>query len=167
MKRLARFFEKMWYDSHPIQWLLWPISCFYRLVTWFRCLYLINFCQVKHAVPVIVVGNISVGGVGKTPLVIALAKEFLAKGLRVGIVSRGYGAAHFSSLKEVSLDDNASKVGDEPLLLAKKTKCPVVISKKRNNAIKYLMEKYQSEIIISDDGLQHYAMGAYDRNCSY
>jgi tetraacyldisaccharide 4'-kinase len=110
-------------------------------------------------VPLIVVGNISVGGVGKTPLVIELAKKFQEKGLRVGIVSRGYGARIKNFPYEIQVQDAATEVGDEPLLLAQRTKCPVVIAPKRPDAVRYLLEKHHSQIIISDDGLQHYRMG--------
>jgi tetraacyldisaccharide 4'-kinase len=100
-----------------------------------------------------------VGGVGKTPLVIELAKRIQQKGLKVGIVSRGYCATITHFPYEVQLSDSAQHVGDESLLLAQKTKCPVVIAPKRMQAVRYLLEKYQSQIIISDDGLQHYRMG--------
>jgi tetraacyldisaccharide 4'-kinase len=110
-------------------------------------------------VPIIVVGNLTVGGAGKTPLVIALAQQFKARGLRVGIVSRGFGATLAKLPYEVNSLDEASLVGDEPLLLAKKAGCPVVIAPKRPEAVQYLIDHHQSEIIISDDGLQHYRMG--------
>jgi tetraacyldisaccharide 4'-kinase len=109
-------------------------------------------------VPIIVVGNLTVGGVGKTPLVIALAQYFTAQGLRVGIVSRGYGA-HIRKFPHcVCEEDAAWLVGDEPKLLALKTQCPVVIAPNRLQAVQYLLQHHQSQLIISDDGLQHYAM---------
>lgn len=110
------------------------------------------------SVPIIVVGNLTVGGVGKTPLVIALAQYFTAQGLRVGIVSRGYGA-HIRKFPHcVCEEDAAWLVGDEPKLLALKTQCPVVIAPNRLQAVQYLLQHHQSQLIISDDGLQHYAM---------
>lgn len=110
------------------------------------------------SVPIIVVGNLTVGGVGKTPLVIALAQYFTAQGLRVGIVSRGYGA-HIRTFPHcVCEEDAAWLVGDEPKLLALKTQCPVVIAPNRLQAVQYLLQHHQSQLIISDDGLQHYAM---------
>lgn len=151
--------DKLWYGKHPLRWLLWPFSLVYRVITGFRRIYLSGFRQKQFPVPVIVVGNLTVGGVGKTPLVIALAKQFQAKGLRVGIVSRGYGASCKAFPHEVSLENLASEVGDEPLLMAQKTACPVVIAPKRTEAVQYLLAKHKSQIIISDDGLQHYAMG--------
>lgn len=151
--------DKLWYGKHPLRWVLWPFSLVYRLITDFRRIYLSGFRQQHFPIPVIVVGNLTIGGVGKTPLVIALAKQFQDKGLRVGIVSRGYGASCSVFPHEVSLEDLASEVGDEPLLIAQKSGCPVVIAPKRVQAVQYLLAKHHSQIIISDDGLQHYAMG--------
>ncbi len=156
---MSSFLDKLWYGKHPLQWVLRPLSWGYSAVVSARRYFLQRFNQINCPVPLIVVGNITVGGVGKTPLVIELARRIQQKGLRVGIVSRGYGAAMNYFPYEVQLDDSALKVGDEPLLLAQKTKCPVVIAPKRTHAVRYLLEKYQSQIIISDDGLQHYRMG--------
>jgi len=151
--------DKFWYNKHPLRWLLYPTALAYRAIVALRRFYLQQFRQKKFPVPIIVVGNITVGGVGKTPLVIALAQQLRARGLRVGLVSRGYGArvAHYPH--EISEDDQAAMVGDEPLLLAKKTGCPVVIAPKRAEAVQYLLDHHQSQVVISDDGLQHYAMG--------
>ncbi|CAM3000700.1 tetraacyldisaccharide 4'-kinase [Legionella steigerwaltii] len=156
---MSFFFEKLWYGDHPMQWVLRPLSWGYSVFASVRRYFLQRFSQLDCPVPLIVVGNITVGGVGKTPLVIELAKRVQQKGLKVGIVSRGYGAKLKSFPYEVQIDDSALKVGDEPLLLAQKTKCPVVIAPKRTEAVRYLLEKHQSQIIISDDGLQHYRMG--------
>jgi tetraacyldisaccharide 4'-kinase len=102
---------------------------------------------------------LTVGGVGKTPLVIALAQHFQARGLRVGIVSRGYGAGLTDFPHEVVSHDVANDVGDEPLLIKQKTNATVVIAPKRMDAVDYLLAHHQSQIILSDDGLQHYRMG--------
>ncbi|KTC73060.1 tetraacyldisaccharide 4'-kinase [Legionella birminghamensis] len=138
---------------------MWPFSLPYQFATMLRRFYLQTFQQQHFEVPVIVVGNLSVGGVGKTPLVAALVKEFQSKGLRVAVISRGYGASITSFPHEVSPENSAKEVGDEPVLLARKLSCPVVIAPKRVEAIRYLLKKYQTDIIISDDGLQHYRMG--------
>jgi tetraacyldisaccharide 4'-kinase len=156
---LLTFVDKLWYSHHVLRWFLWPIAMVYGLIVACRRRYLQRFRQQCFPVPVIVVGNLTVGGVGKTPFVIALARAFQARGLRVGIVSRGYGSRVSHYPYEVSHDADAACVGDEPLLLAKKTNCPVVIAPKRTAAVQYLLDNYQSQIIISDDGLQHYAMG--------
>lgn len=155
MKKLPEF----WYKRHYFRWLLSPAAFVYRAVVRIRRQLLQRFCQHVFPVPVIVVGNLTVGGVGKTPLVIELAHQFKSRGLRVGIVSRGYGALVKQFPHEVHVDELAKLVGDEPLLLARKTGCPVVIAPKRVQAVQYLLDKHQSQVVISDDGLQHYAMG--------
>lgn len=150
--------NKIWYSRSPLCWLLLPFSVLFGFVARLRRFYLQRWKQIQFDIPVIVVGNLTVGGVGKTPLVIAIANALKTKGLRVGIVSRGYGAhGHFPRV--VGIDDNAVDVGDEPLLIAKKTNCPVVIAPKRVEAVQYLIDRFQSQVIVSDDGLQHYAMG--------
>ncbi len=154
------FINRVWYGAlRPISYVLSPLSYIYKLITWGRRWYLERFYQINYSVPIIVVGNISVGGVGKTPLVIELARQFKEKGLSVGIVSRGYGSTVHAFPYEVQLNDNAALVGDEPLLIAQKTQCPVVIAPYRTTAINYLLQQHKSQIIISDDGLQHYRMG--------
>jgi tetraacyldisaccharide 4'-kinase len=151
--------NRIWYGSHPLSWVLSPLSYLYRVVVCARKFYLINFNQKKCSVPVIVVGNLTVGGVGKTPLVIALAEQFTLRGIKVGIVSRGYKARITNFPHEVLPTDAAADVGDEPFLLAKRTAVPVVIAPKRVDAVNYLLDHHQVDLIISDDGLQHYAMG--------
>lgn len=153
------FYDKLWYGTHPLKRVLQPLSWVYVVITQIRRWYLIRFCQNVCPVPIIVIGNITMGGVGKTPLVIEIAKRLQEKGLKVGIVSRGYGAQIKTFPYAIELDDCAQKVGDEPLLLAQKTRCPVVIAPKRSDAVRYLLDKHQSQIILSDDGLQHYKMG--------
>lgn len=150
--------SQFWYSRHPLRWLLLPFSALFMLVSLVRRMYLCRIKQTTFSVPIIVVGNLTVGGVGKTPLVIALANALKEKGLRVGIVSRGYGARGVFP-RAVNVDDRACDVGDEPLLIAQKTACPVVVDPKRVQAVKYLMQHYQPQVVISDDGLQHYAMG--------
>ncbi|MDF1826755.1 MAG: tetraacyldisaccharide 4'-kinase [Legionellaceae bacterium] len=157
---LDSLLNALWYGRHPLRWVLYPFSLLYRGVVAIRCVYLKQFKQEHVPVPIIVVGNLTVGGVGKTPLVIAIAQHFTARGLRVGVVSRGYGAKikHFPHEVRVN-HDRADDVGDEPLLLAQKTQVPVVIAPKRMDAVNYLIEQHQVDLIISDDGLQHYNMG--------
>lgn len=151
--------EKLWYGGHRAYWLLIPLAWVYRAVSACRRHVLQRFCQQRFNVPVIVVGNLSVGGVGKTPLVITLATKLQEKGIKVGIVSRGYGARLTVFPHEVTLDNTAADVGDEPLLIRQKTGCPVVIAPKRVQAVRYLLDHHHPQVIISDDGLQHYAMG--------
>jgi len=150
--------NRMWYGQQAYACLLYPVSLLYRAITHVRRFYLERYCQQRVSVPVIVVGNITVGGVGKTPMVVALAARLQARGLRVGIISRGYGELVRQYPHDVQVDDMASLVGDEPLLLRQKTGCPVVIAPKRIDAARFLLSQYHIQIIISDDGLQHYQM---------
>ena len=106
--------------------------------------------------PVIVVGNLSVGGTGKTPLVIHLAERFQAHGVKVGVVSRGYGGSGSTGAPiEVNDDTSFRVVGDEPKLIYRKTGCPLAIGKKLAQAAQLLIDRHCVELIVSDDGLQH------------
>lgn len=156
---MQRLLARFWYQWHPLRWLLYPFAYLFMQVVAVRRWYLCRFKQRSFSVPVIVVGNLTVGGVGKTPLVIAMAQACRARGLRVGIVSRGFGAQCQAFPHEVQVTDTAHFVGDEPLLMAQKTQCPVVIAPDRVMAVNYLLHHHACQIIISDDGLQHYRMG--------
>lgn len=112
----------------------------------------------KLPVPVIIIGNIVVGGTGKTPLVIWLAKYLQGIGYRPGIVSRGYKGKNIRKPRQVYADSNPVLVGDEPVLIAQRTGCPVAIAPNRYAAATMLCEHAQVDIIICDDGLQHYAL---------
>ncbi|CAN8140220.1 Tetraacyldisaccharide 4'-kinase [uncultured Thiomicrorhabdus sp.] len=110
------------------------------------------------AAKVIVVGNLVVGGSGKTPLIIWLTEALRQQGLSVGIVSRGYGGQASEFPQWVTENSNPSDVGDEPVLLAKTLQVPVAVSPKRTEAIALIEKKHACDVIISDDGLQHFAM---------
>ncbi|GGO80369.1 tetraacyldisaccharide 4'-kinase [Marinobacterium nitratireducens] len=110
-------------------------------------------------VPLIVVGNITVGGTGKTPLVLYLVDWARRRGLRPGVVSRGYGARPPTRPFVVRPDGDAGECGDEPLLIAGRSNCPLVIDPDRAAAARFLLEHFDCDLIISDDGLQHYALG--------
>ena len=111
----------------------------------------------KAPVPVIIVGNISVGGTGKSPMVVALCKLLKANGYRPGIVSRGHGAK-IEMPTSVYADSVAKDVGDEPVMLARRADCPMVVFSKRDEAVKYLLATTDVNVIISDDGMQHYQL---------
>ncbi len=149
-----------WYSRKKWLWLLYPISLLYRFIIFVRFwLYrLAIFKHTKLPVTVIVVGNISVGGTGKTPLVMALDQFFKSKGLTPGIISRGYGGYANKTPTVVTPDTTPQQVGDEAKLIAMQTGSTVVVAKKRVQAAKYLIENFACDIIISDDGLQHYAL---------
>ncbi|CAK0745095.1 Tetraacyldisaccharide 4'-kinase [Gammaproteobacteria bacterium] len=109
-------------------------------------------------VPVLVVGNITVGGTGKTPLVLWLAKFLETNGWKPGILSRGYGGKIGNKPREVFSEDDPKEVGDEPLLLARRSKVPVAVCTKRTSAGNLLISRHGCTCLICDDGLQHYAL---------
>jgi len=122
-------------------------------------LYKAGVLKVHHfTVPVIVVGNISVGGTGKTPIVGALVKRCLAAGKKPGIVSRGYGAASARLPRMIDANTPVEHSGDEPLLLARETGVPICIGADRSAATNWLIANNDVDVVISDDGMQHYAM---------
>lgn len=109
-------------------------------------------------VPVIVVGNITVGGTGKTPLVIWLVEFLRAQGLEPGVISRGYGGKAAAGPRLVTAQSDPSEVGDEPVLIAVRGRCAVAIGRERTAAAHALLEDYPCDVLISDDGLQHYRL---------
>lgn len=132
------------------------------IVTLRRFIYLSGVIKRKRfSVPVIVVGNLTVGGTGKTPLVIHLAKLLKQHGFHPGIVSRGY-KRKTNDILFVSANSDPNFVGDEPLLLARRLFCPIVVSSDRSRGVRALLDPNQNpnsvDVVISDDGLQHYAM---------
>lgn len=138
--------------------LLWPISWLIYGLSQLRKQWILSYAVSFFPVPIIMVGNISLGGTGKTPFVCALVCELKKRGYRPGVVSRGY-KAKYSSQKPhiVRASDRAEHSGDEPLLILSKTKVPVVICKNRPKAVECLVQNFpEINIIISDDGLQHY-----------
>ena len=158
---LAQRLVATWYARRvtPLAALLWPSSIFYRaIVAIRRALFNAGILRSERLpIPVIVVGNINVGGTGKTPLTRALALQLAQRGFRPGIVSRGYGGSS-TAPRAVSAGDDPSVVGDEPLLLAD-TELPVWIGRKRADAGRGLIRANPScDVIVCDDGLQHYAL---------
>lgn len=151
-----------WYAPRcqMLTYLLWPLSFLFGLIIKLRrYLYDQNFLKTYHCpVPVVIVGNITVGGTGKTPFVIWLANFLKEQGYRPGIVSRGVGGKKQHAVSCVSINSSVKEVGDEALLLAKHSNCPVVLGINRVTAVKKLLQQYACDIVISDDGLQHYAL---------
>ncbi|MFN4237541.1 MAG: tetraacyldisaccharide 4'-kinase [Vogesella sp.] len=153
--------ERHWY--RPVWWmtalLALPEGLFALLAALRRLLYR---CGIKTVttlpVPVVIIGNINVGGVGKTPLTESLLRDFAARGVKAGVISRGYGGSHRQPTL-VSAATPASLVGDEPLLLAA-TGAPVAVGRDRIAAARLLLAQHPDlQLILSDDGLQHYALG--------
>lgn len=148
------------HSSNPLLYLLYPISLLFRAIASIRrWLYQKGFFkQTKVTVPVIIVGNISVGGTGKTPLVISLANLLISKGFKPGIITRGYKSKSVHYPIVVSNASTALQVGDEALLLQRHSHCPVIVDPNRVQAANYLLDNFTCDIILSDDGLQHYAL---------
>lgn len=153
--------QRQWLRLTPWHVVLIPLSILFGLaVALRRSLYRAGLLRaVRLAVPVIVVGNISVGGTGKTPLVLWLAGFLRQQGFHPGIISRGYGGGATGTL-EVDAGSDPAMVGDEPLLLAKKSGCPVWVGRDRVDAGMSLLRAHpECDVLLSDDGLQHYRLG--------
>lgn len=154
-----RSIDVLWQRRGPLARLLLPIGAlFFLLAALRRLLYRIGVkSAVRLPVPVVVVGNITAGGVGKTPLVIWLASELARRGRRPGIVSRGHGGV--GELIAVKTDSAPAQVGDEPLLIRQRTGLPVVVGRDRVAAGRLLLAAYPAcDVILCDDGLQHYRL---------
>lgn len=151
--------HRIWYERSSARWLLSPLSAFFwLLVSLRRWLYRHSvFKQQTIDVPVIVVGNISAGGTGKTPTTAWLAQRLRDRGLKPGIVSRGYGRAHSDGPVQVNVDSDPAIAGDEPILLAVRAECPVIVDADRVRAARMLAAD-GVDVVIADDGLQHYRM---------
>lgn len=151
-----------WYRKQltPVTMALWPFACLFSLLINWRCrLYRSSLLKaVRVNVPVIVVGNLTVGGTGKTPFVIWLTQYLQAQGYRTGIVSRGAGGKKQRKPYWVREGDHPAHVGDEALLLQRHAHCPVVIGRDRPAAVAALLANTACDVIISDDGLQHYRL---------
>jgi len=152
--------EHYWYSKNIIAWLLLPLSFLFCVLSFVRrVLYQLNILKsYQSPVPVIVVGNITVGGTGKTPLIIELVKQLQQKGFKPAVISRGYGSEATSYPYQVDVNSTVKEAGDEPLLIFKRARCSLVIGADRRADIKYLLQHYDCDIILSDDGLQHYAL---------
>jgi tetraacyldisaccharide 4'-kinase len=148
--------HRVWYEGAVSGWVLWPLSGIYWLLLKLRAL--LFRCGVyrsfKAHAPVVVVGNITAGGTGKTPTVIWLVNELRGKGFTPGIVSRGYGGSKSGTSMRVDARSDPAVVGDEPVLLAQRGQCPVAVDSDRVQAAAMLVDD-GVDVIISDDGLQH------------
>lgn len=148
-----------WYKNARWVQCLRPLSAVFGLVSSIRRNYYQNSDKAytsKH--PVIVVGNLTAGGTGKTPLVIYLAQQLRERGYSPGIVSRGYGSKAPSYPFAVTPQTSFREAGEEPLMIARHTQCPVIIDPDRISAVKMLESRYPCDVIISDDGMQHYKL---------
>jgi tetraacyldisaccharide 4'-kinase len=161
--KIETLITRIWYDPKYLllAYLLWPLSLIYAGIIYLRrwCYQLRLFKHTKFNIPVIVVGNITAGGTGKTPLCIALCRFLQQQGLKPGIVTRGYGVDLQGRAMVVMPDQSAIVTcPDEALMSARQTGCPVAVAKKRVDAVAALLAQTDVNIIISDDGLQHFAL---------
>jgi tetraacyldisaccharide 4'-kinase len=159
---LAAWLQSRWYQTRPAPWFLRPLAAlFIRIAASRRAK---QSAQAwKAPVPVVVIGNIAVGGTGKTPLVVTLLAELKSAGLSPAVISRGYGSNQRGPL--VLSGHSPAEVGDEPVLISQRSGCPVAIGSERVEVIQALLAAHPSiDVILSDDGLQHYRM-ARDVEC--
>lgn len=157
---LAERLTAAWYAGHPALGLLRPLESLYRsVVQRKRRRFLAGEGAIYRApVPVVIVGNITVGGTGKTPLILWLIEHCRRRGLRVGVVSRGYGAQPPQLPWRVRAEQAAGLAGDEPLLIVQRSGVPLMIDPDRSRAVAALLAEEPLDLILSDDGLQHYRL---------
>ncbi|MDJ0749307.1 MAG: tetraacyldisaccharide 4'-kinase [Woeseiaceae bacterium] len=157
--RTYRWIHRVWYQDHWTGWLLRPLSGLYWLIIVVRrFLYTSGILSSHRAgVPVIIVGNITAGGTGKTPTVLWLVGQLRSRGFEPGIVSRGYGGSKANTSMRVESATDPAIAGDEPVLLAQRGQCPVVVDPDRVRAAAMLVED-GADVIVADDGLQHYRL---------
>ena len=158
-RKTYRWIHRVWYQDHWSGWLLWPLSGVYWLaMSLRRALFASGILSTQRAkVPVIIVGNITAGGTGKTPTVLWLVEQLRARGFRPGIVSRGYGGSQANTSMRVEAATDPVVAGDEPVLLARRGRCPVVVDPDRVRAAAMLVDD-GVDVIVADDGLQHYRL---------
>lgn len=149
--------QKAWLGRGPLARLLWPVSLLYGALTALRrWLFRAGIFKTERVdAPVLVVGNVIAGGAGKTPVVIAIVRHLQARGIPVGVISRGYGR-RTDDCREVTANADARDVGDEPALIRRATGAPVFVARRRVDAARALLGRFpQTRLIVSDDGLQH------------
>ena len=151
---------KIWSGESPLWLLLLPLSWLYGLVSGLiRLCYQIGLKKAWRApCPVVVVGNLTAGGNGKTPVVIWLVEQLQRQGIRVGVVSRGYGGKAENYPLLLDADTTTAQAGDEPGLIYQRTGAPVAVSPVRVDAVKALLAAHDLQLVVTDDGLQHYRL---------
>jgi tetraacyldisaccharide 4'-kinase len=160
-RQLTRVLNSLWYGQRPAGRLLRPLGSLYcRLAERRRARFLDGRSAViALPVPVVVVGNLTVGGTGKTPLIIWLAEQLVGAGLRVGVISRGYRGRARDWPRSVDAHSDPREVGDEPVLIARRSGCAVAVAPDRVAAARHLLARADCDVLLADDGLQHYRLG--------
>lgn len=154
---LQQKLEAIWYKNSPGKALLLPLSFLYSIISKYKKTQDVSH-QISFPIPIIVVGNINIGGTGKTPLIIKLTALLKANGYKPAIITRGYKGTSKQWPVHVTTETPVELVGDEAKLMAVRTKSPVIAGANRNDSIRYVLENTDCDIILSDDGLQHYKM---------
>lgn len=155
---LERWILKSWYGQFKWTYVFWPLMLLYRyIVTKKRRDFIKTRSQSQSQIPVVIVGNITVGGTGKTPIVQSLVRFLQLNGYKPGIITRGYGGDLKAFPHEIKPTDTSSLVGDEPYMLSHTLNVPVVVDPKRINALNAI-SKMNVDVVISDDGMQHYEL---------
>lgn len=157
---IQKLITDSWQKANFLTVILWPLSLIYRVVFKFnKALYDVGLKSIYTApVPVIIVGNLTVGGTGKTPMVIYLIEQLRLQGYSPGVISRGYHANALEGVVSVTSDTPITKSGDEAAVIVKRTQVPMVVSANRRAACEILLKEFSVDLIISDDGLQHHAL---------
>jgi tetraacyldisaccharide 4'-kinase len=160
MVSIEKQMVKAWYSKFSWVLLLYPLALIFQLLAVIRRFFLCRFHQGKpFSAPVVVIGNIAVGGSGKTPLLIKLCLELISRGLKVAVVSRGYGGHASAYPLQVAGDTAAAICGDEPLLIRQSlplSNATVVVDPQRKRGVAFALRQSACDIVLCDDGLQHY-----------
>ncbi|TBW59116.1 tetraacyldisaccharide 4'-kinase [Marinobacter halodurans] len=153
--------DRLWYGSGRPLWPLWPLAWLYRFITRRRRQAFLGGRRVatRPPVPVIVAGNITAGGTGKSPLTLAIVEHLKASGWRPAIVSRGYGGKADHYPLRVRNDTPANICGDEPRMLADQAQVPVIVDPMRARGAIWAYDEGLADVLVCDDGMQHYALG--------
>ena len=150
--------DRLWYQHKRPLWPLWPLAWLYRAIAGRRRRQFLANPPESLPLPVVVVGNITAGGTGKSPLTASLVSHLREQGWRPVIITRGYGGRSDQYPLEVTGDTPVEETGDEPLMLSLMTGCPVVVDPDRYQAARHVISQDLGDILVCDDGLQHYRL---------
>lgn len=156
---IERAVNRSWYGGVGWTFVFLPLIPAVHLFVWARRRYRQSVPFASLGAPVVIVGGLTAGGTGKTPVIIALARELGNRGINVGIVSRGYGRRPNDSMLAVELTHTSETVGDEPLVMKRALPLvPIVVGQSRRDATNTLIREFSCQMVLSDDGLQHYQL---------